>query len=207
MAPLDAVIIGCYVSLALELTVLHTPSVASSRRLWSPDETELAFYSPAYRRWFDLSLIQKTVRFGLPLIIVYGVFLYPIADLIWGPAVLGDYLYTPGSLVAIEAASVMIAGRALTLGSVFALRRFAAEDHRALQTRSVFRWSRNPGLVGMYVMFVGFWLVMPSLTFALGLAVYVAHMHAKVRLEEDYLCNRFGADFTRYRERTPRYLL
>ena len=101
----------------------------------------------------------------------------------------------------------MIAGRALTLSSVFALRHYAADNHRALQTHSIFRWSRNPGLVGMYLMFLGFWLVMPSLWFALGLVVYVLHMHAKVRLEEDYLGNRFGADFTNYRDRTPRYLL
>ncbi|MEL6949807.1 MAG: methyltransferase [Pseudomonadota bacterium] len=207
MSPLDLLILACYASLVLELTVLHTPSVASSRRLWLPDDAQLAFYSPPFRRWFALSPAQKTVRFVLPLVIVYAVFLYPLGDLIWGPEAIGDYLYAPGTVIAIEAATLMIAGRALTLGSVFALRRYAADDHRALQTRSIFRWSRNPGLVGMYVMFVGFWLVMPSLWFALGILVYVLHMHAKVRLEEDYLGNRFGADFMRYRDRTPRYLL
>lgn len=207
MSLTSLIVIACYMSLALELTVLHTPSVASSRRLWSPDDTELAFYSPEFRRWFALSPIQKALRFVLPLVIVYGVFLYPLANILWGPDALGDHLYTPGTSTTVGAVALMIAGRALTLGSVFALRRFAAEDHRALQTRSIFRWSRNPGLVGMYVMFAGFWLVMPSPGFALGLVVYVLHMHAKVRLEEDYLGNRFGADFTRYRERTPRYLL
>lgn len=187
MSLLGALIAVCYLLLAVELTVLHTPSVASSRRLWLPDDQELAFYSPEFRRWFELPPRQKAMRFVLPLVIVYGVFLYPLADLIWGPELLGDYLYAPGTSTTIEAAAFMIAGRALTLGSVFALRRYAAEDHRALQTRSIFRWSRNPGLVGMYVMFVGFWLAMPSLTFAIGLVVYVLHMHAKVRLEEDYL--------------------
>ncbi|MEM1437719.1 MAG: methyltransferase [Pseudomonadota bacterium] len=207
MSPIGALIVVCYLLLAIELTVLHTPSVASSRRLWSPDDEELAFYSPEYRRWFELPPLQKALRFVLPLVIVYGVFLYPLADLIWGPEVLGDYLLIPGTALTVAAAALMIIGRALTLGSVFALRRYAAEDHCALQTRSIFRWSRNPGLVGMYVMFAGFWLAMPSLTFALGLVVYVLHMHAKVRLEEDYLGNRFGADFRHYRERTPRYLL
>ncbi|MEO0345808.1 MAG: methyltransferase [Pseudomonadota bacterium] len=207
MSLIGALIVVCYLLLAIELTVFHTPSVASSRRLWSPDDAELVFYSPEFRRWFELPPLQKSLRFTLPLVVVYGVFLYPLADLIWGPDVLGDQLYTPGTMITMEAAAVMIAGRLLTLGSVFALRRYAAEGHRALQTRSIFRWSRNPGLVGMYVMFVGFWLAMPSLAFAIGLVVYVLHMHAKVRLEEDYLGNRFGADFTHYRERTPRYLL
>ena len=56
-------------------------------------------------------------------------------------------------------------------------------------------------------MFAGFWLAMPSVLFVLGIAVYMTHMHFKVRLEEDYLCNRFGSDFVHYRDNTPRYLL
>ncbi len=207
MTLLDAVAIACYLSLALELTVLHTPSVASSRRIWASDDAGLEFHSERYRRWFRLSPWQKTLRFVLPLVIVYAVFAYPLLELWRGPAVFGDFLYAPDTLAEIAAVSMLIAGRALTLGSVFALRRFAAAGHRALQTRWVFRVSRNPGLVGMYVMFIGFWLAMPSASFALGILVYMLHMHFKVRLEEDYLVNRFGGDFSRYRDRTPRYLL
>lgn len=207
MPLIELLVIACYASLLLELTALHTPSVASSRRIWTPDDTELEFYSERFRRWFGLSPLQKMLRFVLPLAVVYAMFAYPLLELWRGPALLGDFLYAPGALTRIAAVAMVIAGRSLTLGSVFALRRYATAGHRALQTRWVFRVSRNPGLVGMYLMFIGFWLIMPSALFGLGILVYMLHMHFKVRLEEDYLSNRFGGDFSRYRERTPRYLL
>lgn len=200
-------VVACYLSLFIELTVLHTPSVASSRAILSADDAAPGEHSDRFRRWFRLSPMQKLLRFVLPLIVIYAVFAYPPIELWLGPALLGDFLYTPNALALGAAIALAVVGRGFTLASVFALRRYAAADHRALQTRWIFRVSRNPGLVGMYLMFAGFWLAMPSLVFALGIVVYVVHMHLKVQLEEDYLVHRFGADFDDYRSRTPRYLL
>jgi protein-S-isoprenylcysteine O-methyltransferase Ste14 len=197
----------CYGSLLVELTILHTPSVASSRRLWSPVEGELDFYSKRYRRLFSLSPAHKLVRFILPLVIVYIVFAYPLAELWLGPALLGDYLYEPNRMVNTIAVCTMVVGRVMTLSSVIALRGAVATENEFLQTGFVFRWSRNPGLVGMYLMFAGFWIAMPSVLFLVGLLVYVTHMHFRVRIEEDYLANRYGESFIRYRDSTPRYLL
>lgn len=204
---LDVVAVACYLSLLIELTVLHTPSVASSRAILSADDAAPGAHSDRFRRWFQMSPLQKLLRFVLPLVVIYAVFAYPPLELWLGPALLGDFVYRPNTLVTGAAIVLLVIGRGFTLASVFALRRHAAADHRALQTRWIFRVSRNPGLVGMYIMFLGFWLAMPSAIFALGIVVYVVHMHLKVQLEEDYLGHRFGADFEDYRRRTPRYLL
>jgi protein-S-isoprenylcysteine O-methyltransferase Ste14 len=72
--------------------------------------------------------------------------------------------------------------------------------------RGLFAWSRNPGLVGMYVCFAGLVLAsgMPLLWCALPF--YVANMHVRVRLEEAHLRLRLGQAWADYIAAVPRYL-
>ncbi len=203
----EILVVICYASILVELTFLHTPSVASSRRILLPDEAELEHYSDHYRRLFFLSPAKKLTYFILPLLVVYATFAYPVLELLLGPALFNDFVYLPTPAVGLLAACMMLGGRIITLASGFALRGISDPELEFLQTNRVFRWSRNPGLVGMYVMFAGFWIVMPSVLFLLGILVYITHMHFKVKIEEDYLANRYRASYARYRDRTPRYLV
>ena len=103
---------------------------------------------------------------------------------------------------------LIVLGRIVTLYSVLTIRsgNRQREESFLLHTTGLFRWSRNPGLVGMYLFIVGLWLAMPSLAMAGGIVVYVVYMDFKVHMEEDFLLNQFGQEYANYRNRTGRYL-
>ena len=70
----------------------------------------------------------------------------------------------------------------------------------------LYQYSRNPGLIGLYISFLGFFLLKPNLLFLGCLVVYLIHMHFKIKLEEDYLLNKHGKDYQTYLEKTRCYL-
>lgn len=207
-AVVAAVVLAAYATLLFELTVIHVPSVASSLSLWAPRREWLEMYSPGYRRLFELSRAAKLLVFGPPLLIVYAVFCYPLVAVFLGPDLLGDDLFVPGAVLQSIAIGLIVLGRAFALVSARAIRR----DNRQmassfeLHTSGPFRWSRNPGLVGMYVFVAGLWLVNPSAALLAAIVVYVLYMDFKVRMEENFLDNKYRERYTDYRLRTGRYL-
>lgn len=204
-APVAIVILLAYASLAVELTWLHVPSVASSRNLWLRPPELVAGYSRGYRDLFAWSWLKKGFVLALPLVAAYGVYLYPLVAL-WGPHdPLGDHAFQTSVVSAALALALIVIGRCITLASVVTIRGQAASAASPLHTSGPFRYSRNPGLVGMYVFVAGLWLAAPSLTMLAGIAIYVVHMHFKVRMEEDFLVNRFGEPYLAYCRRTSRY--
>jgi protein-S-isoprenylcysteine O-methyltransferase Ste14 len=203
-----AVILLCYVSLIVELTWLHVPSVASSRNIWRASESLVSVYSESFKKRFEYSKLEKLIRYFAPLAAIYAVFAFPLlvtlTDIIPG----GFFVYQPSQPHILIAIILMILGRVVALLSVLTLRRGIRREEGAsrLQTNGVFAWSRNPGLVGMHILLLGFWIVMPSLVFAAGIFVYVFYMDAKVKMEEDFLMNRFSEGFEKYCSDTRRYL-
>ncbi|ASA22513.1 methyltransferase family protein [Paenibacillus donghaensis] len=76
-----------------------------------------------------------------------------------------------------------------------------------LVTRGVYKYSRNAAFVGFDLMFLGLLLTYPNLL-TLGICVVnMAAIHLLILQEEVHLRNAFGAEYIRYSERTPRYLL
>lgn len=205
---LTAVIVAAYASLLVELAVLRVPSVASSLSIWRRKDALVAAFSAPYRRLFDLAKPWKLLLLGVPLLVVYAVYLYPLLNIVAGPDLLGDYLFaSPRALEILGILSIAF-GRTLSVLTAWELRqrRTGGGASSALHTSGVFRWSRNPGLVGMYAFCGGIWLTMPSAALLAGILVYIVYMDLKVRMEEDYLKNTFGAEYMGYRSRTGRYI-
>jgi protein-S-isoprenylcysteine O-methyltransferase Ste14 len=203
-----AFVVAGYASLAIELTLLHVASIASSRRIWSAPAELVDGYSPKYRRVFGLPLPAKLLAFGLPLLIVYCVYAYPLVVLFAGADLLDDYVFAPSTPTDLLGVALIVSGRALALGAVLTIRRDndQAGDSFRLHTAGPFRWSRNPGLLGMYLFVGGLWLTAPSAAVLLGIVLYAVYMDFKVRMEEDFLTNKFGSSYADYRLRTGRYL-
>ena len=155
-----------------------------------------------------MSRARKLIRFGLPLLVVYGVFAYPIVVIGFRTDPFGDYLYAVPQAAVVPSIALKVLGRLLTFVTALTMRGVhdSATHTSRLEIRGVFRWSRNPGLVGMDILLLGFWIVMPSGLFLFGMFFYVLHMHAKVKIEEDYLAHRFGQAYLDYAGKTPRYL-
>jgi protein-S-isoprenylcysteine O-methyltransferase Ste14 len=115
-----------------------------------------------------------------------------------------DWLMAFGALIA-------IGGFALSLAGYQALRRQGAdvdpaEPVKVLVTDGVFRWTRNPIYLGMWIALSGV-----ALTFAtdwlliLVVPASVIVNFAAVRPEEAYLGQKFGRAYRNYERRVPRY--
>ena len=203
------VIVLCgYASLLVELTVLHVPSVASSRRILQASNKVVGGYSLQYRRLFGWPLAARLVAFGAPLLVVYGIYAYPLLVGWWGADLLGDYMFQPFVITDLLGAALIVGGRALALAAVSTIRRDNEQSGSSFRvhTAGPFRWSRNPGLLGMYAFVAGLWLTSPSAAMLLGIFVYGLYMHFKVRMEEDFLAQKFGSSYVEYQLRTGRYL-
>jgi protein-S-isoprenylcysteine O-methyltransferase Ste14 len=206
-AALAVIVAGGYASLVFELTVLHVPSAASARNLWLGQPSIAAGFSPARRAIFGFAPLKKVTLLLLPVLVIWGVYAYPPIALLTGGDPLGDQLFTPSAATRMVAALLIVGGRAITLGSVLTLRRAGRRAiEGGLAVDGLFRYSRNPGLVGMYTFVLGLWLATPSLAMLCGILVYVVHMDFKVRLEEDFLANTVGEGYRLYERRTRRYL-
>lgn len=192
-----------YVTLLVELTCFHVPSVASGVNILRKDEAVVETYSAKFRSVFQRSLQSRILITFVPLIPVYGVFIYPIlvmTGVIPYPVNSLNWSIWLGCLL-------VIMGRVITFGSVLMIRRQnqQKQDSFRLHTDFLFARSRNPGLLGMYVFVLGIWAVMPSLLLLAGILYYIAYMHVKVLMEEDFLTQKFGEPYLHYKTSTGRY--
>lgn len=203
----ELVVLIAYLSLLVELTVLHVPSVASSRRIWMADDALVTSYSLRFRRFFALSKTAKVVIFFVPVLVSWATFVYPLVAIARGGDPIGDFLFQPTSGTDAAAIFLVFTGRLITLNSVVVMRRLDGHlgGPSGLRRSGIFRWSRNPGLAGMYLFVLGVWLTVPSLLMSVGIVCYIAYMDFKVRMEEDFLENTFGEEYRVYRLRTGRY--
>lgn len=196
-----------YASLALELTIWHVPSIASSRGILASEEEVVGVYSAKFQKLFALPIWQKTLFFILPLGFLYIAYCYPfqiIFDFQFGL----KQLFVPSTFVIYLSSFLIIIGRIISLSSVWTIRKENQQKEGSfkLHTEGFFNRFRNPGLVGLYVSFIGFWIVLPQPFFAFCLCLYFGYMHFKVLMEEDFLKNKFGVAYEKYFANTNRYL-
>jgi protein-S-isoprenylcysteine O-methyltransferase Ste14 len=88
----------------------------------------------------------------------------------------------------------------------FSLRVGLAQEETALRTTGVYRFSRNPMLLGLYLMAFGSALyVQCPLNWILVIIALMVH-HKIILAEEVFLQSRFGEQWIRYRQDVRRYL-
>jgi protein-S-isoprenylcysteine O-methyltransferase Ste14 len=117
-----------------------------------------------------------------------------------------------GTVVVVVGIVLIVAGSALALSFVGAFRRagtaidpYRRSDH--LVTSGPYRLSRNPGYLGMALVYAGIVALVAApwayLTLAIALVVMDRGVIAR---EERYLERRFGDDYRRYKARTRRWI-
>ena len=99
-------------------------------------------------------------------------------------------------------------GAAICLGAGYAfrsLKRLNFLEHTRLVTEGIYRWSRNPQLVGWTLVLVGLGLLRGSaiVLFLAGLAWVGYRLHLPT--EEEHLRRVFGDGYVAYQRRTHRY--
>jgi len=208
---INIIILLAYVSLVIELVFFPVPSVASTFQLvnnksYSENQKESKGEIGAVKNW---NVVKKlfllifpafinVLLFMTPLILLYNrdwlTKLFPMMESSW--------------ILIIAALALIVLGRMMTFSSVLQIRKENQQKGNSfkLHQKAWFRFSRNPGLVGMYLFFLGLLLIFPSMILLFGFIFYVCYMHYKVLLEEDFLSKQFGSDYINYLEKSRRYV-
>ena len=207
MNPVTWLILAAYTSLLVELLVFPIPSEASTYQLFfESDSSGASGESNALHHAQQRSGLAKFFCYLLPTAVGVLLFLIPLAALRFPHIIdqLGPIqsLRTPS--ITWLGASLVLLGRMLTFGSVLQLRR--QKQSRKLSARGIFTFSRNPGLVGMYLFYLGNAFLFPCIVLFVGFLPYVVNMHRRVLMEEQHLTDTLGADYRHYLNSVPRYL-
>ncbi len=198
----DYVLVAAYLSLTWELCIWRVPSVASTAQLLGRAPSAAGPLAQARA----LPAGTKLWRFGGPAVFHVVVYAVPLAAVFW-PEILRPLL----PIEAMHAtacrwlgASLVVAGRALTLTAVVSLR--ARVDGADIQTEGAYAWSRNPALVGLYLFLLGAVCLRPAWLLFASAVLHAAWMHGRVRLEESHLLSVAGERYRSYLLRVPRYV-
>ena len=108
--------------------------------------------------------------------------------------------------VALLAVGVAFFTLAITRLGTFSLRVGLAQEETILRTTGVYRFSRNPMLLGLYLIALGSALyVQCPINWMLVIIALIIH-HKIILAEEVFLQSRFGEQWIRYRYNVRRYL-
>lgn len=104
--------------------------------------------------------------------------------------------------------SLIIGGFIVAFGTMFwfGMRRAFGRQTAGLVRGGPYRWSRNPQILGGYLLLLGTAVQRPSL-YALGwIALYGIVGHMMILTEEEYLQMQYGDAYHSYCAKVPRYL-
>lgn len=108
------------------------------------------------------------------------------------------------------AVPLIIAGATLAIaGAIYlgpSLRVGLPDEPTRLRSHGVYRITRNPIYLGIYLTVAGSALAVPTVLNFVAAVTAIALHHRIVRAEERFLAERFGAEWEEYRRRVPRYL-
>lgn len=203
----DLVVLAAYASLVVELVAFPIPSEASTRQLLATGGGDAIDPGDALQGARAHSTPAKLLRFFVPTALGVLLWLLPLLCIALAPVWPGlpeAIAVHRAPWLAVPGLALVVLGRVITFSSVLQLR--AARRRPDAGPGWLFRRSRNPGLVGMFTCYLGLCVLFGSPWLWLGLPLYVANMHGRVRMEEAHLERRHGAAWVDYAARVPRYL-
>ena len=199
-----------YVTLLYELVGIPVPSIASTYQLFfTQDELgDVDTLLARVRRW---PLVFKTIGLMLPTALVVLIYLLPLLQALWPRFSSWLHPIGPAGFHAIctHWHRSGVVGKGLGSGGRldFCTMMMGCTRLRSICRRvdsSLLRETRF--LLGIYVAFAGLWLLYPSWELALGFVLFIANMHFRVLLEEDYLRSQFGLEYETFLAATRRYI-
>src|SRR5262245_32829418 len=196
----DAIVLLAYASLLVEMTVFPVPSEAST---WQLLACRTGARQGALARATRAPLWRKVLWFFLPTAIGVLLFLVPLCCILW-PAARAAWVTLDSPVLVGLGLLLVVAGRVTTFVATLQLR--VQRRAGGGPPQGLFRWSRNPGLCGMFVLYIGLCLASGLPWLLLGLPLYVGNMHQRVLIEESNLLALHGAVWRDYAARVPRYV-
>lgn len=161
-----------------------------------------------------LRLIREIAGYALGLVVFVGL----IPWLMWLASGRPDIMAATPAWRLVIGVVLMVAGLALSIWSIIHMRRvgkgnpFDAFGHEVaprtqhLMTDGPYRFSRNPMLLGVFVLLIGVVAILHSWQSVLIFVLFVAVMLRQVVSEEKRLAKDFGEEYAEYCKRTRRII-
>lgn len=208
LSSIDVFTMLVYVSIALEIIVFPVPSEASTYQLLlNKSKRQSAYFIDKVRNMNPMLKISVllmpaligVMNYGMPLLFIFHEkFALHFSKI----AFFNHIVFIAGGII------LMVSGRFMSFYSVIIMRRNTEKENpdNPLNRRGFYRITRNPILLGMHITFIGIFLVYPYLILIPGFIIFLASMHFRVLLEEDYLKANLGAKYILYLNKTRRYI-
>ncbi|MFK7782314.1 methyltransferase family protein [Psychroserpens sp.] len=193
-----------YISLFVELYFYSIPSIVSTKKILKPDQSITDYFSEHIKSILNWSLPLKVLVFVVPMIFIYVLHLLPayaLYDLLFFDIQIQNSYSTY-----IIGIGLVVFGRIISHLYLLSIKKIKTQSFTGFVTSGLFKFSRNPGLLGLYISFLGFYVIQPSTLFLICYLIYIIHMHFKIIMEENYLTNTHGEDYKEYLQKTRRYL-
>lgn len=195
---ITGLVVLLFLSLLVELTCFHVPSVANTQVFFTSHEEKINMYSK-YRNIFYWSKNKKIVLLLIPHFVNMTVFIIPLYYLFsTNPSI--NFWSVAGFMVA-------LIGRSFTFYSMIYLRNNNSQnnDDFTLHDKGPFSKMRNPGLTGMLLFFLGLNIIWPSIIMAIALLYYFCYNHFRILIEEDFLKVMYKEKYIQYFKKVNRY--
>lgn len=195
---ITVLVVLLFLSLVVELTCFHVPSVANTQVFFTSHEEKIKMYSK-YRYIFYWSKNKKIVLLLIPHFVNMTVFIIPLYYLFSTiPSI--NFWSVAGFVVALM-------GRSFTFYSMIYLRNNNSQnnDDFTLHDKGPFSKMRNPGLTGMLLFFLGLNMIWPSIIMAIALLYYFCYNHFRILIEEDFLKVMYKEKYIQYFKKVNRY--
>jgi protein-S-isoprenylcysteine O-methyltransferase Ste14 len=194
----SGLVVLLFLSLVVELTCFHVPSVANTQVFFTSHEDTINMYSK-YRNIFYWSKNKKIALLLIPHFVNMTVFIIPFYFLFSTIPII-NYWTVVGIIVA-------MIGRGLTFYSMIYLRKNNSQNNGEfmLHEKGPFSKMRNPGLTGMLLFFLGLNIIWPSIIMALALVFYFCYNHFRILIEEDFLKVMYKEEYNQYFKKVNRY--
>jgi protein-S-isoprenylcysteine O-methyltransferase Ste14 len=196
-----------YFTLVIELVFFHVPSVANTSNFFVKNKNYPKVESEMIQTIYRWPLIKKIMVLLIPTILVNCYFLIPF--LYFYPMADTFQIFKPAYGLELLGVLLVLLGRGITFGSMLYIRKENKQKNNSfkLHTKGIFKYSRNPGLDGMFLFFIGFGFIFPTYISWIGLMGYLVYMLFRVRIEEEFLKELFKQEYTDYCLKTKRFLL
>jgi protein-S-isoprenylcysteine O-methyltransferase Ste14 len=90
--------------------------------------------------------------------------------------------------------------------TIVAIRNFAASPKDKVITKGLYSFTRNPTYIGLVLMHVGLGIACSSWLYLLLAVALMVLLNANLSAEERYCLYRYGDDYQKYRDSTPRWI-
>ena len=90
--------------------------------------------------------------------------------------------------------------------TIVAVRNFATSPKGKVITKGLYRFTRNPTYIGIILMHIGLGIACSSWLYLLLTVVLIILLNANLSAEERYCLYRYGGDYQKYKNKTPRWI-